>query len=115
MSDEYILGVLDSQAIKTMPRLAVIEESGNSSYLLQELRNRVPTYMTSNLKEFRIALSRQDREGLVSVDIRELPAEDLAVLAQCLAESTIPVAAIYVMTEAQFSLFKDVKFDFVTR
>ena len=110
-ADGYFLRVLDSSVAAHLSRMALVAERGRQSFVLQEVRNQVPTYIVSSIGEMRAAMNGQDT--LFALDMREMSIEDTALLALCLGESRQALAAVYILSAEQFSLFDTDTFQFV--
>ena len=114
-SETYFQKALEGSACQKLSRIAVLARPKGNSFLQQELRTRVTTYVISSLEELRVALRSLREDTLQAFDIRELQLEDTRLLTSCLNEATARNALIYIMTSEQFSLFGEASFSFVYR
>jgi hypothetical protein len=101
--DTHLLQVLQSSFASTLQRVAVVANQGVRSFMLQELRTLIPTYVVSSFSEMRAAMASES--SLFGLDIREMSVADAALLSRCLAESRKAQAAVYIMTPEQQAEF----------
>ena len=98
-------------------RIAVIAGRGSRSYVVEEVRNTVPTYLVNSLKELRQAFMdvAKTRQKLIALDLRELPIDETELFAGQLALSTGNIGLVYIITKTQFAFFDGVEFGFVVK
>jgi hypothetical protein len=113
--DGYVAAVLQSEAARSMSRMAVVLDRGATTFALQAIREQLPTFCVASLRELTAAFSAAGESPVCVFDIREIPREDIAIFASCLAESFGSRGVVYVLTREQWDVMDGVHFDFVSR